>query len=56
MTDDQVKDFIRKELAGMPKRPGWTPLLRELRKAGQKCEQSRFRRLYEEVTGVKRER
>jgi hypothetical protein len=56
MTDDQVKDFIRRELAGMPKRPGWTPLLRELRKAGQKCEQSRFRRLYEEVTGVKRER
>lgn len=56
MTDDQVKDFIRKELAGMPKRPGWTPLLRQMRKAGQKCEQSRFRRLYEEVTGVKRER
>lgn len=56
MTDDQVKDFIRKELAGMPKRPGWTPLLRIMRKGGQKCEQSRFRRLYEEVTGVKRER
>lgn len=56
MTDDQVKDFIRKEVAALSKPPGWTPLLKQFRKDGQKCEQTRFRRLYEEVTGVKRGR
>lgn len=56
MTDDQVRDFIRKEVAALSKPPGWTPLLKKFRNDGQKCEQTRFRRLYEEVTGVKRGR
>jgi hypothetical protein len=47
-TDEQVKDFIRRQLAAGTK-PIKTKLLQALRESGIGCEQSRFGRLYEEV-------
>jgi hypothetical protein len=49
MTDAQVRDFIRKEIALNPK-ARHSPLLRKLRDSGFRCEQSRFKQLFlEEV-------
>jgi hypothetical protein len=50
MTDDDVRVFIRQGLARDP-RAGHSKLLRALRDGGRACEQSRFRRLFFEVTG-----
>jgi len=52
LADDEVRDFIRQELAT---RSGGsaTTLLRRLRQSGHSCEQSRFKHLYAETTAVK---
>lgn len=50
MTDDDVRAFIRQALASDP-RSAHTKLLRALRDSGRACEQSRFKRLFFEVTG-----
>lgn len=50
MTDDDVRAFIRQALA-RDARASHTKLLRALREGGRACEQSRFRRLFFEVTG-----
>jgi hypothetical protein len=52
MTDNDVRAFIRHALARDP-RAGHSKLLRGLRESGRACEQSRFRRLFFEVTGRK---
>lgn len=49
MTDDDVRAFIRQGVARDP-RAGHSKLLRALRDIGRACEQSRFRRLFFEVT------
>lgn len=51
-TDDDVRAFIRQGIARDP-RAGHSKLLRALRDSGRACEQSRFRRLFFEVTGRK---
>jgi hypothetical protein len=47
LTDEQVRDFIRRHVGAGP--TSATVLLRKLREAGMSCEQSRFKRLYEET-------
>ena len=47
MTDDQLREFIRKERAANPKAKH-SPLLRKLRDSGFQCEQSRFKHLFQE--------
>jgi hypothetical protein len=53
MTDDDVRGFIRQALTRDPQAVQ-TKLLRALRDSGRACEQSRFRRLFFEVTGRER--
>jgi hypothetical protein len=48
MSDEEVTAFIRQRVAAGTK-VSHTRLLRELRKSGQACEQSRFRRLFMQV-------
>lgn len=50
MMDDDVRAFIRQGVARDPQ-AGHSKLLRALRDSGRACEQSRFRRLFFEVTG-----
>jgi len=50
MSDEELHRFIREGLGRMPG-AGWTPLLRSLRESGRACEQKRFKRLFQEVTG-----
>jgi hypothetical protein len=50
ITDDDVRNFIRQGLARDP-RGGRSKLLRALRDSGRACEQSRFSRLFFEVSG-----
>ena len=47
VTDEQVREFIRKERAANPKAKH-SPLLRQLRDSGFQCEQSRFKQLFME--------
>ena len=47
-SDQQVRDFVRTELANNPT-ASHTGLLRQFRDSGQACEQSRFRELFKEV-------
>lgn len=49
--DAEVRSFIREALEQDPG-ARHTPLLRRFRDKGHACEQSRFRRLYQEVTGT----
>jgi hypothetical protein len=48
MTDEEVIDFLRAELAKAPD-AGWTHLLRVLRGSGRACEQKRFRGLHAQI-------
>ena len=48
-SDDQVRGFIRHRLAASVT-PSCSTLLRAYRHGGSKCEQHRFRRLFDEVT------
>ncbi len=48
MTDEEVREFIRRELRLNPKAKH-SPLLRKLREEGRACEQSRFRSRFQEV-------
>jgi hypothetical protein len=50
LTDEAVRQYIR---VAMKKNPSvrHTPLLRQLRAAGNACEQSRFRSLFQEIQG-----
>lgn len=47
LSDEQVRDYIRQRFSGG--RPSATALLRRLRDDGMSCEQSRFKRLYEDT-------
>ncbi|MFI7208083.1 hypothetical protein [Micromonospora aurantiaca (nom. illeg.)] len=47
LTDDEVRDHVRRSLSAGPATA--TSLLRQLRQTGQSCEQSRFRRLFDQV-------
>lgn len=49
LSDEEVREFIRQRVAAG--QPSATVLLRGLRQAGMSCEQSRFKRLYEETVG-----
>ncbi len=51
-TDAQVRTFVGKRLRTEPT-ASCSRLLREYRDAGSACEQSRFRRLYDEVQGAR---
>lgn len=53
MSDNDVRAFIREQVRANPK-ARHSPLLRVLREQGQACEQGRFRKLFQEVTGVAR--
>jgi hypothetical protein len=48
-SDDQVRGFIRRRLAASDT-PSCSSLLRAYRDGGSKCEQHRFRRLFDELT------
>ncbi|WP_197022453.1 hypothetical protein [Saccharomonospora piscinae] len=50
MSDEAVREFIRHALAA--ERSSATTLLRRLRDMGRSCEQSRFKRLYDETMEV----
>lgn len=49
LSDEEVREFIRQRVSAG--RPSATVLLRVLRQAGMSCEQSRFKRLYQETVG-----
>ncbi len=51
MSDDEVRTFVASKLEENPSAK-YTALLRQLRDSGRACEQSRFRRLFEEVRGA----
>jgi len=48
-TDDEVRAFIRRRV-GASNKPSCSQLLRAYRDGGSKCEQQRFRSLFDEVT------
>jgi hypothetical protein len=50
MTDDEVRDLVRQELATGP--ASATTLLRLMRQSGRSCEQSRFKRLYADAVAA----
>lgn len=52
MSDDEVRRYITSKLEQNPLAKH-TALLRQLRDSGRACEQSRFRRLFEEVRGAR---
>jgi hypothetical protein len=52
MSDDEVREYITAKLQQTPSAKH-TGLLRQLRDSGRACEQSRFRRLFEEVRGTR---
>lgn len=52
MSDDEVRHYISGKLDQAPSSKH-TSLLRQLRDSGRACEQSRFRRLFEEVKGTR---
>ena len=52
MSDDEVREYITGKLQQTPSAKH-TGLLRQLRDSGRACEQSRFRRLFEEVRGTR---
>lgn len=49
LSDEEVRDFITQGVAAGP--TSATALLRKLRNSGRSCEQSRFKRLFEETIG-----
>jgi hypothetical protein len=51
MSDDEVRSYVTRKLEENPSTKH-TALLRQLRDSGRACEQSRFRRLFEEVRGA----
>jgi hypothetical protein len=52
MSDDEVRSYVSSKLEENPSAKH-TALLRQLRDSGRACEQSRFRRLFEEVRGAR---
>ena len=48
-TDEEVRSFIRRRIRTVD-RPRFSKLLKEYREGGSKCEYSRFRSLFNEVT------
>jgi len=52
MSDDEVRRYVTGKLEENPSAKH-TALLRQLRDSGRACEQSRFRRLFEEVRGAR---
>jgi hypothetical protein len=52
MSDDEVRSYVSSKLGENPSAKH-TALLRQLRDSGRACEQSRFRRLFEEVRGAR---
>ena len=52
MSDDEVRSYVGSKLQENPSAKH-TALLRQLRDSGRACEQSRFRRLFEEVRGAR---
>ena len=52
MSDDEVRIYVASKLKENPS-ARHTALLRQLRDSGRACEQSRFRRLFEEVRGAR---
>ena len=55
MSDDDVRQYLTAKLHENPSAKH-TSLLRQLRDSGRACEQSRFRRLFEEMKGARRGR
>jgi hypothetical protein len=49
MTDEEVSDFISKQLSIAHSKQSHSSLLRAFRDLGKACEQSRFRRIYHDV-------